>query len=160
MGSAAAFKRRYPMVKVLCSEKEKPYIEGSKPSLRLSPALELQRRLPASQKAFGEAFCALLHSVEPVEVDQVIQPGQTLEFCGGVTVIDSAGHTPGHVSLLLAKYGILLAGDAVALEAGKPIIANPQFTLDPGKAEASLHHVLSLGARKIICYHGGMLELG
>ena len=159
VGSAAAFKRRYPSAKVLCSEEEKPYIEGSKVSLRLEQALAMQAQLPEAQKSFGEAFCALLRSVEPVAVDQVLHFGQHLPFCGGTEVIGTAGHTPGHLSLYLVAMGMLIAGDAAALEAGKPVIANPQFTLDPDKAEASLQYVLSLGARKLICYHGGILDL-
>ncbi|MDD3058899.1 MAG: MBL fold metallo-hydrolase [Sphaerochaeta sp.] len=159
VGCAAAFKRRYPPVRILCSEEEKPYIEGSKVSLRLEQALAMQAQLPEAQKSFGEAFCALLRSVEPVAVDQVIHIGQHLPFCGGTEVIGTAGHTPGHLSLSIEKFGIIIAGDAIALEAGKPVIANPQFTLDPDKAEASLQYVLSLGAQKLICYHGGILDL-
>lgn len=159
MGSTAAFKRRYPSVKVLCSEEEKPYIEGSKVSLRLEQALAMQDQLPEAHKSFGKAFCALLRSVEPVTVDQALHIGQHLPFCGGTEVIGTAGHTPGHLSLYLEKLGIIIAGDAIALEAGKPVIANPQFTLDQTKAVASLEYLLSFGAQRLICYHGGVLEL-
>ena len=159
VGSAAAYKRRYPSVKILCSEEEKPYIEGSKVSLRLEQALSMQDKLPEAQKSFGESFCVLLRSVEPVAVDQVLHMGQHLSFCGGTEVIGTAGHTPGHLSLYLEKFGIIIAGDAIALEAGKPVIANPQFALEQTKAVASLEYLLSLGAQKIICYHGGILDL-
>jgi glyoxylase-like metal-dependent hydrolase (beta-lactamase superfamily II) len=159
VGSAAAFKRKYPLVRVLSSELEKPYIEGSKVSLRLEQALAMQDQLPEAQKSFGESFCELLRSVEPVAVDQELHMGQHLPFCGGTEVIGTEGHTPGHLSLYVEKMGILIAGDAIALEHGKPVLANPQFTLNPTKATASLEYLLSLGVQKIICYHGGILEL-
>ena len=74
-------------------------------------------------------------------------------------MIGTKGHTPGHLSLYLEKLGTLIAGDAMALEAGKPTIANPQFTFDRAKAAASFEYLLSLGAQKLICYHGGVLDL-
>lgn len=52
---------------------------------------------------------------------------------------------------------IVIAGDAMALEEGSPVIANPQFTLDLKQADISMKKLLSLNAKAYYCYHGGLL---
>lgn len=53
MGAAAAFKEKYPAVKIYASEQEEPYISGKRMSLRLAQAEELQKHLPPDQQEFG-----------------------------------------------------------------------------------------------------------
>ncbi|MPM06697.1 putative metallo-hydrolase YflN [bioreactor metagenome] len=158
IGAAAAFKRKYPFVTMMASAIEAPYISGSKKSLRLEQAEELQKKLPPQQQAFGEAFCGLLRSVEPVEIDRTLHDGELLPFGGGCRVIATPGHTPGHISLFLPVFETILSGDAVALDNGAPVIANPQFTLDLEEATASMARLLSYPVKRIVCYHGGVLE--
>lgn len=68
------------------------------------------------------------------------------------------GHTPGHVALYLKAHRAIVAGDAIALEEGQPVVANPQFALDAERAKTSLSHLLGLGAEALYCYHGGILH--
>ena len=137
---------------------EAPYISGSKKSLRLAQAEALQKKLPERQQAFGAAFCALLRSVEPVEIDHMLDDGMLLPFGGGCRVIATPGHTPGHISFFLSEFETLISGDAIALDDGVPVIANPEFTLEPKAAAASMERLLSTPAKRIACYHGGTLE--
>jgi glyoxylase-like metal-dependent hydrolase (beta-lactamase superfamily II) len=160
IGAAAAFKQKYPKVRVLASAHEAPYISGSRKSLRLEQAERLQKRLPAEQQEFGKAFCSLLRSVEPVQIDQLLREDELLPFCGGCQVLATPGHTPGHISLYLSEFDTILSGDAMALEQGRPMLANPQYTLDIEKANDSMQRLLSHPARTIICYHGGLFEKG
>ncbi len=155
IGAAAAFKRKYPVVRLLASTEEAPYIAGLCKSLRLEQAEQLQKVLPVELQDFGREFCKLLQSVEPVPIDQSLSDGERLPFCGGCEVLLTAGHTPGHISLFLPEFEAIIAGDAIALEEGKPVIANPQFTLDMEKATASMQRLLAHPAKQIICYHGG-----
>lgn len=154
MGALAELKGKYPHILVVASEKEAPYISGELKSLRLAQAEQMQARLPEAQKAFGKAFCDIIRAVKPVAVDLKVKEGDTVAGC---TIIDSAGHTPGHMSVYVKSARTLIAGDAVALENGKPVIANPQFTLDLKGAETSLNKVLNYDADQVICYHGGLL---
>lgn len=158
VGAAAAFSNKYPNVKILASAEEAPYLSGARKSLRLEQAEQLQKELPEDMQEFGRAFCRLLRSVEPVQIDQLIYDEERLPFCGGCQVISTPGHTPGHISLYLSEFNTIISGDAIALEAGKPVIANPQFTLDFEKANASIQRLLAHPAQKIVCYHGGILE--
>lgn len=157
VGAAAAFKTKYPNVNILASAEEMSYISGIQKSLRLEQAEQLQKDLPADMQDFGHAFCRLLKSVEPVQVDQVLLDEEVLPFCGGCQVLFTPGHTPGHISLYLPELNTLISGDAMALEDGRPVLANPQFTLDNEKANASMQRLLAHPAEKIICYHGGVL---
>lgn len=158
VGAAAAYKRKYSNVRILASAEEAPYISGALKSLRLKQAEQLQKELPEAMQEFGRAFCSLLRSVEPVPIDQLLYVDERLPFCGGCQVISTPGHTPGHISLYLSEFNTIISGDAIALEEGKPEIANPQFTLDIEKANVSMHRLLSHPADKIICYHGGVFE--
>lgn len=49
----------------------------------------------------------------PLETVEEFHDGATLDIAGGLRVIHTPGHTPGHVSLLHEPTGVLMAGDAV-----------------------------------------------
>ena len=158
MGAAAAFKQKYPDVLILASAGEEPYVSGTKKSLRLEQAERLQSGLPEEEKAFGEAFCELLRSVEPVPVDRALREGELLPFCGGCQVLATPGHTPGHISLWLREFDTIISGDAAAIEQRRPVLPNPRFTIDIKRAEDSMRLLLSHPARYVLCYHGGLFE--
>ncbi|MCP5455857.1 MAG: MBL fold metallo-hydrolase [Thermotogae bacterium] len=159
MGCLYDLKKKYPQIEIIASEKESPYISGEKKSLRLEQAEAFQKTLPEDQKAFGIAFCNLLKSVKTVKVDIKVNDGDHFDWIGGCKIISTPGHTPGHISVYSEKYNLIIAGDAIALEKGKPVIANPQFTIDMENAQLSMNNLLGSGAEKIICYHGGILQL-
>lgn len=156
MGAAAAIKKANPDIKIYASQAEALYISAEEKPLRLQQAEELQKLLPPDQQDFGRAFCEMLRQVEPVTVDEFLHDGDTTDWCGGCCIIATPGHTPGHISLFLVNDLIVITGDAMALEDGRPVIANPQFTLDISSAESSLNKLLSLNADAYYCYHGGV----
>ncbi|WP_369282094.1 MBL fold metallo-hydrolase [Oscillibacter sp. GMB15532] len=156
MGAAAALRRANPDIKIYTSPAEEPFISGREKPLRLRQAEEMQETLPPEMQEFGRAFCDLLRRVEPVEIDGLLRDGEWLDWCGGCRVIGTPGHTPGHISLLLENESIVMTGDAMALENGLPVTANPQFALDREGAEASLEKLLALKAGAYYCYHGGV----
>ncbi len=105
---------------------------------------------------FGRAFCETLRRVEAVPVDEFLSDGDMLDWCGGCRVIATPGHTPGHISLYLEVSRVVVTGDAMALDGGIPVVANPQFALDLREAENSLNKLFSLNAKAYYCYHGGV----
>lgn len=159
MGGLAALKEKYPGVITAASREEAPYISGRVKSLRLEQAEAMQQGLPEEQKPFGLAFCEMLRRVRPVEVEMQVQDGDFFGWGGGCTIIGTPGHTPGHISVYAHQSGTIVAGDAAALEHGNPVLANPQFILDRQTAERSLRRIMSYGAERVICYHGGMFFL-
>ena len=66
----------------------------------LSGLLAVLARLP------GQGF-------PPVAVSAELTPGETLDVAGGLEVVHTPGHTPGHVSLLHRGTGVLVTGDAI-----------------------------------------------
>lgn len=155
MGAAAAFKEKYPSIKIYASKEEAPYISAEKKPLRLAQAEALQQTLPPEQQEFGRGFCDLLRRVLRVPVDVFLQEGDILDFCGGCEVIATPGHTLGHIALFIKSSATIVAGDAFVLEDGKPVIANLKFALDAGQALASIDKLLRRGAKTILCYHSG-----
>jgi glyoxylase-like metal-dependent hydrolase (beta-lactamase superfamily II) len=49
----------------------------------------------------------------PAEVAEEVVDGQLLEIGGGLEVIHTPGHTPGHVALLQRNSGVLVTGDSI-----------------------------------------------
>lgn len=158
MGALSRLKQEYPDIQVIAGKKESPYICGKLKSLRLEQAEAMQESLPAEQKAFGLVFCNILRDVQPVPVDIEVEDGDTFDWCGGCTIIETPGHTPGHISVFVKQEKVMITGDAAALEDGKLVIANPRYTLNIKEAEASLQKLKMYGAKEIICYHGGILN--
>lgn len=50
---------------------------------------------------------------EAVSVSQELSDGDELDVAGGLRVIHTPGHTPGHISLLLPDSEVLITGDAI-----------------------------------------------
>lgn len=158
MGTLSELKRTYPQIRVVTSRTEKPYINGECKPLRLVQAEAMQPSLPPEQQAFGRAFCEMLAKVQPVSVDDLVQNDECLPWCGGCVVVATPGHTKGHISLYLPASQTLIAGDAAVLEGQTLTIANPQYALDIAKARQSLNLIIHSKAKRIICYHGGVME--
>ena len=155
IGALGEIRRKYPRIAIAASEEEAMRIDGRQPSLRLLQARALQDGLPADQRAGGSAFIQMLESVETVTVDRILKNGELLPLLGGIQVIHTPGHTPGHLSLYCPGEQALISGDAAVLEAGELRIANPQYTLDMEAASESFRMLLALNPRNVYCYHGG-----
>ncbi len=71
--------------------------------------------VPVRPTLTGRIFRRLTASVtwEPVEVTAPLADGDTLPVAGGLRVLHTPGHTPGHVSLLHEPTGLLITGDAI-----------------------------------------------
>jgi glyoxylase-like metal-dependent hydrolase (beta-lactamase superfamily II) len=156
MGALAQIKKEYPNIKILSSAEEEKYISGKEKSLRLQQAEDLYDQLPESEKENARNFHKMLESVENVKVDLGLQDKQFLDWCGGIEVITTPGHMPGHISIYLKETKTLIAGDALVVENGKLMIANPQYTLDMQKAKESIRKLMSYEIDTILCYHGGV----
>jgi GrpB-like predicted nucleotidyltransferase (UPF0157 family)/glyoxylase-like metal-dependent hydrolase (beta-lactamase superfamily II) len=158
IGSLAALKRAYPHIEIIAHELEAPYIKGTRKSLRLEQAESTLDVLPAEAKPYAEQFIRFLQSIEPVAVDRTVSDRERLPWCGGIEIIHTPGHMPGHISLYLPASKTLIAADAVVIEEGKLAIANPQHTLDLDEALRSVHRLLEYDMEQIICYHGGLFH--
>jgi glyoxylase-like metal-dependent hydrolase (beta-lactamase superfamily II) len=155
MGALSDLLKKYPSIKTVTSEAEKPYVNGEKTSLRLMQAMGMQESLSGEQKAFGEKFCEILRKVKPVKVDITVKDNQILKFMKSCRVLSTCGHTPGHMSLYIEEHKTVITGDAAVIKNGKLEIANPDFAMDKENAYKSLQKLVDLKAERLICYHGG-----
>lgn len=156
MGALAEFKREYPHIKILSSIDEAKYVSGKEKSLRLQQAESIYDGLPEEQKENARNFQRMLESIENVEVDICLKDKEVFPWCGGVEIIATPGHMPGHISIYVKESKTLVAGDALVVEENKLILANPQYTLDMEEAKKSIKKLLNYEIDRIICYHGGI----
>jgi glyoxylase-like metal-dependent hydrolase (beta-lactamase superfamily II) len=158
MGALREIIERYPTVEILCSKEEAPYITGQRKSLRLQQAEAIQDTLPESEKEGGKLFQNFIASIQKVDNVTLISTGDILPFCGGIEVVDTKGHMPGHISLYVKMEKILIAGDALVIENEKLCMAMPQFVLNMQDAQASIRNLQNYDIQRIICYHGGCCD--
>lgn len=158
MGSLGEFKRKYPNIKVMASSEDALYIEGKKKSLRLQQAESIYESLPNEEKVQAEIFHKTLASVESCKVDTLFNDGDILDIAGGIEVVATPGHMPGHISLYHKESKSMVAGDALVLENGKLSVALPKYTLDIDEALKSIKKISNYKMDRIICYHGGIYE--
>ena len=72
-----------------------------------------------------------------------------------LTIIETPGHTPGHISVLdPAGTGLLVAGDALNGQDGEVIGANPQFTSDIPTADDSVRRLGQFTYDTVVFGHG------
>ncbi|MDR7000120.1 MBL fold metallo-hydrolase [Neobacillus niacini] len=146
-------------IDVYASEIEKTFIQGEKMILRITPesiTKALESLPPEVPEDFRRAFKFRLENPPKAKVDHVMEAGQELPVCGGVIAIDTAGHTPGHLSFYHKASKTLIAGDALIVKEGQLYPADPKYTLDNDTAIKSLDNLLSYDIEKVICYHGGL----
>ncbi|WP_084165709.1 MBL fold metallo-hydrolase [Dyadobacter crusticola] len=156
VGALAEIYEANPGIRIHASEQEKLFVEGLAKAPRLVQAEALFDTLPDDQKPGAIAFQSLLENIRPAPVHQLLSE-ETDNF-GGIKVIATPGHTPGHVSLYIPNQKTLIAGDAVVYENGILDIANPGFTLDLRQAIASVCKIAAFDITRLICFHGGTVE--
>jgi glyoxylase-like metal-dependent hydrolase (beta-lactamase superfamily II) len=148
-------------VEVLANEVEKPYIQGEKRLLKLTPEAIAQamNSLPAEMsEERRKAFKAALENPPKANVDKTIADGEELPYCGGIIVINTPGHTPGHICLYHKKTKTLIAGDAMKVVDGQLFGPDPHTTLDMNLAVKSLKKLTQYDIEAVICYHGGLYK--
>ncbi|MGW8959707.1 MBL fold metallo-hydrolase [Paenibacillus sp. NPDC055715] len=148
-------------IQVLASSIEKPYIQGEKQLIKLTPEAIAQavNSMPESVPLeWKNAFQRTLENPPRAVVNSIIVAGEELPFCGGIVAIDTPGHTPGHLSFYHKPSQILIAGDALRVVSGELLAPDPQYCCDFNMAKESLRNLLTYDIKKVICFHGGLYE--
>lgn len=148
-------------VEVMATELEKPYIQGDRRLLKMRPEVidQAVKSLPAEMpEERNQAFRAALENPPKAQVDTVIADGEELPFCGGISVIITPGHTPGHACLYHRPSRTLIAGDALSVVERQLQGPDPRATPDMQTALASLKKLAPFDIARVICYHGGLYQ--
>jgi glyoxylase-like metal-dependent hydrolase (beta-lactamase superfamily II) len=144
-------------LQVLASAQEKDFIEGTQPALKLAQMQSKLDSLSPENRIFYEKMRAAFQNAT-VGVDQTLADGEKLPWCGGITVIETPGHTLGHICLYLQESKTLVAGDALAVENGALVLSPASMNYDMGMARQSLKKLAGYDIQKVISYHGGLVE--
>jgi glyoxylase-like metal-dependent hydrolase (beta-lactamase superfamily II) len=146
-----------PALEVIAHELAKPYIEGDKPLVKMTPErlAKMLETLPEERRQDPQAVSTLLPKAK---VDTTVVDGQHLPYCGGITVIFTPGHTPDHISLYLHRSKTLVAGDALTVDNGQLSGPRAEVTHDMATATASIEKFTHFDVAAVICYHGGAFQ--
>lgn len=143
-------------VEVYAHAEDQPYIDGLKPMIKFSGDRKkgLLESLPAQlAEAFETTF-----SGKVTNVTRLLADGEKLPFGGGLTVIYTPGHTPGHISLYHEPSKTLITGDAMVVNNGELQGPNPPVTPNMDEAMQSLTKFKAYPIENVICYHGGLYQ--
>ncbi|HEU0063282.1 MAG TPA: MBL fold metallo-hydrolase [Hyphomicrobiaceae bacterium] len=136
---------RFPRAQYLVSAREFEFWTGGEAGLIRGPV----EGIAAGAKRVFKAI---------EERTQRIKPGA--ELAPGVLALDTAGHTPGHISLLLSSGSTTLLVTADAVQNNHIALAHPDWwpaaDMDGAKAASSRRRLLDMAATdklNVLCYH-------
>ena len=144
-------------VEVIAHEEEKPYIQGEKKFVRLNSSfMERINFLPEEEQ---EKVLDMFKNA-PVKVDITLTDKEKLSDCGGITVIHTPGHTPGHICLYHEESKTMIVGDAMNVIDGQLVGPNEQLLNEEERKIAinSLKKFEKYDIENIITYHGGLFK--
>jgi glyoxylase-like metal-dependent hydrolase (beta-lactamase superfamily II) len=111
--------------------------------------------LAAATDAIGYAGAADIPSIQaPRPLTAVGDGDRVFEL----DVVATPGHTAGHIAVLDATAGVLVAGDALNTQGGTLGGSPPQFTADMDAARASVAKLAALPFETLLVGHGEPIE--
>jgi glyoxylase-like metal-dependent hydrolase (beta-lactamase superfamily II) len=113
-------------------------------------------RVPGVVIRAGAGDVGDIHLLDGGDVSVV--PSREGDRVRDLEVIETPGHTPGHISLLDRASSLLIAGDAVGNDRGALSFGPPAFTSDMAQARSSLERVESLALDRVLFAHGPEVE--
>jgi glyoxylase-like metal-dependent hydrolase (beta-lactamase superfamily II) len=103
------------------------------------------------------ALAERLGRIRPAHVDEYLTDGQVLPVLKGLHVVDTKGHTPGHLSFFAPSLGVLFSGDSLVPVKNQMVGSHDWVTWDQKKADEAVRKQLALGARIFCSGHGRVL---
>ena len=113
----------------------------------------------ALTKAIFAAMGKYLMPTPPVPVDETLSDGQVLPILGGLQVLATPGHTPGHLSFNCPAHQTLIAGDAWNASTGALQFRPAPVHWDYQVGLTSVRKMEALGAKAVWCGHGDKITL-
>jgi glyoxylase-like metal-dependent hydrolase (beta-lactamase superfamily II) len=104
------------------------------------------------------SILAPLVKATPVQVDEILKEGQTLPALGGLQVLETPGHTPGHISLFAPAVSLLFCGDSMVANEKGLQGSRPGITWNEAQARQSERKQAGLGARIVCSGHGPVVR--
>jgi len=158
IGSVNELKAMAPDAKVLAHKDEAQYMDGRRLQIRLQQAQKRMGDNPTDQQKVE--FEQQKQNMQSFlfKTDQELAGGEILPICGGIEIIHTPGHMPGHIVLYLQQSKVFVCGDAENVRDGKLIGPNPDYTIDMELARQSLEKLKKYSLTGIVAYHGGYIS--
>ena len=129
------------------SQIEAEAIASGKSSRKIKPSgFSMRRLMFAVLRPFMKAT--------PFKVEEILTDGQVLPALGGLRVVETSGHTPGHISLFAPVVGILFCGDSMVNDENGIQGSRSGLTWDDAKAREAEKKQAALGAHIVCSGHG------
>jgi glyoxylase-like metal-dependent hydrolase (beta-lactamase superfamily II) len=145
VGGLPTLHQAAPQAQIICHPLEKPVIEGQ---------IEIPRAPLESLSRLSRMMLPPPTRLPSVPVSRTVEEGEVLsEVLGGLHVLWTPGHAPGHISLWQPDLGLLFCGDTMFHLIGitLPIRA---FTVDMAQNIRSIQRQAALRPRMICFGHG------
>lgn len=131
---------------------------------RDTPAIEGQAPREAPKGALGTVFrMAFFSRLRAATITHTIGEGATLPVLsgeGGLQVVETPGHTAGHISFYLPARKLLLAGDAVRTQRGRILPPPSMLSLDMPQALQSVRKLAAMDIAACLPGHGAPVTEG
>ena len=120
------------------------------------PSRELKRQ---GLRAFLFTLAMPFFKPKPVQVDELLTDGQVLPVLDGLQVVNTPGHTPGHISLYAPAVKLLFCGDSMIVDkAGTLRCSRGANTWDEANAKEAVKVQAALGAEIVCSGHGPIVR--
>jgi glyoxylase-like metal-dependent hydrolase (beta-lactamase superfamily II) len=161
IGSLGELRQTLPQrVTILSHPEEVPYIQGERPPIKMTPKMmeQMQEQMKTLPEERRQAMASMMESMKSQKnsVDRTLEDGEILPYCGGIQIIHTPGHTPGHICLYHRATKTLIAGDSLFIEEGRLSPAPAFINADTPLAISSLKKLIQCDIAKVIAYHGGL----
>lgn len=159
VGGLSQFRDALPHVNVMATAEQAEYICGRSRWLRLQEedrqylALPPEKRVPSSRVRAAQYMYFL-----PTKVDTILDGEEMLPLCGGVKIVSTPWHMPGHISVYVPSEKTLITGDAINTFDGK-IGITPHLNLNADTTAQGLLRLAELDVERVCGYHGGEITL-
>jgi glyoxylase-like metal-dependent hydrolase (beta-lactamase superfamily II) len=104
------------------------------------------------------AFFSRIIKAAPVQVDELLTEGQILAVLGGLQVVETAGHSPNHISFFAASARVLFCGDSMKADDKGLHTSRSRNNWDQERAKASVRKQAALGAQIVCPGHGPVVR--
>ena len=94
----------------------------------------------------------------PVQVDEVLADGQALPVLGGLQVVETPGHSPGHLSFFAPSVHVLFCGDSMKSNDKGLRASRSRNNWNQALAEDSVKKQAALGAQIVCPGHGPVVK--
>ncbi|APB72036.1 MBL fold metallo-hydrolase [Paenibacillus polymyxa] len=153
IGNVHALLDLLPNTALLAHKDDVPYMTGERPFVKLTP-----ERIKQMDTVFRQQAEDMIRRLPDLRFAHILEDGEHLPYGGGIQIIHTPGHTPGHISLYVPAQKLLLAADELLVVEGELVGPAESATPDMPLALKSLDKLTVLDVEKILCYHGGYYD--